>query len=1006
MINWSARLVLAVMFVLSPGVVCAGEEWFDQDASVNASSLSGSDSVRIQPSTTHAGAIVVNVNAGSGTVTGGLTISGYNAGDSTAAPVRVDMSMTGGSSLTFGGALSMIATETSVISISVTGGSSLEFTGLGNLTAVSSAGVSSGSNLNLSVEGAGSKVTFGALTVNDQTFNSSGTTKTISITNDAELKVNGALTLYNGGITVNDATLETGTFVMGGGSAVRSNAVRVEDYGTFRVLNTGSEAQIMNGSFYISNNATDVSFLGGVKVGKEGSLSVGIGLNVGTKGVTIADGGSVTVASTGEIVGSYFDITGGSLQTDAGSLIGGSTRFTVSGTSSVSLAGQMLDTTTMELSGGTTTFASSFTVVDSSYTASALTGLAIKGSAIVNVASAVDIRSGGTFEFTGGTVNLQTGGALNAASTGNDLSLRGTFNLNGGTASFADNVSWTGGKINVNVANAAIDMNNNKFTLGAGGTLDASEGNLTLSNSTGLTISGTYMAGYNGSDVTMVTSTGGSGTLTVNSQASIQMSSALQRYINSGGLTSSGGEVLILDSDALTRSGAQTLSWVAGSYVYDYEVRQKSDGTWGLFVTNSTLRSSEEQYNALLNAWNSVTDGNAAKLINRDFANVIIQSGNIVTGSGNYDALSKSGKFNAEVLSSLSSPSTGSYDALMLYNGSGLGMVNQAVINSNYQIMKVLGQRNKHLRHELQVASDSLSSSYAYAADILNETAANRVWAVGNYIHDNAGEDEGYMGYHYRATGVAFGYDRLFGNMTLGGAFSYTGGDFEDSSALENDSTINTYGFHLYGSYNSPTGWFANGSIGYGYSDDQIRDYRNLNGNLGWNTADYHTNSWMMAANVGYDLKPSDYLTVSASMGIAYQHAANSTHDQYFTSGSLGGNTINAGNVKNHSTQLPLEVSVSYDVLGDDDQLLTFFGTVGYAYEFNNTGAEGRIAYGGLGNLGSVDIVSRQPGRHVLNLGLGAKYYYNQYEFGLSYDYTNRKKYNSHNIIGNFGIAF
>ena len=111
--------------------------------------------------------------------------------------------------------------------------------------------------------------------------------------------------------------------------------------------------------------------------------------------------------------------------------------------------------------------------------------------------------------------------------------------------------------------------------------------------------------------------------------------------------------------------------------------------------------------------------------------------------------------------------------------------------------------------------------------------------------------------------------------------------------------------------------------------------------------------------------------------------------------------------MKNHSTQIPLELAASYDLAGDEGSLLVLNANLGYAFELNKKGAAGFVAYHGLENhTVPVPIVSHPGGGNVFNIGFGGKYFYKQYEMALSYDYYLRDKSRMHMVTGNFGLTF
>lgn len=1021
MIKPTARLALAVTLAIFCGSLHAGELWYQQSQStVDATLWGGYTGVRVQATEDSSGSIDIGVNAGTPTVNGGLTMTVHNYDDERET-ASVSLTVEGaGTAVTFTSGANIIGVEGAEATLTVQDGGSLSFGGASILYDNVRVLVTDGGTLgfdNVAINDLTIEMPFPTSDDPENPIDIDDVPSTIDV-KGGTMNVSGALVMQNGRISVRDGgTLNTGFFRMYGGS--NGLEVFIREGAGFNATDATAESHIANGAFTIEAGGPGLQFLGGFRVDAGGIMTITRDIDVGSNGMAISNGGEVTIGYGSTVVGEYLHVANGTLYFNSGEI--GGTVFTISGDDSqVFLMGTIAERSQMTISGGETHFMSG--------AVANITALHVGGTAMVNIQTTVSTAGGlGSFSFVGGDIHIgggsywSGGGSLDVGRVGQDLSFSGNFRLEGGSLVFRDNVSMTGGGIHGSTGTSRIDMNANKLTIAAGAILDAGEGNIRIENSGGLSIAGAYRAGYDGNSVTMVTSEGG-GTLYVSSQAQIQMSSALQRLVNNPDTDLS--DLIILATDGANYSGATELVWNSGGWEYEYEVRQNANGQWGLYVTGSTYLTEDQQYQNMLEAWKKQPQvgENASKLITKEFAGVVIRANGIVTGaSGDYEALSRNGQFNADVLSTFLNPRTSgaTYDGLMLYNGSGLGFVNQAVINSNYNLLRRLRLRNDDIRSEMRVTSENLCSALPDHSACCLDGDKNRVWVGTFYTNENSGHDEGFDGYHFRSTGMIVGYDRLFGNVSVGGAFSYSGGDFQDSSALENSSHINTYGFTAYGSYNSPNGVFVNGALGYAYSDNQIRDYRALFNSdptnpledwtkEGWNTADYHTNTFMINANVGYDYVYCEDLTITGSIGISYQWAENASHSQFFhdVKGEYGFNTLNAGEVSNYSLTTPIEVAVRYNVFGDEDQLFTVFGNIGYAYEFNNSGPEGTITYGGLEHLGRVHIVSRHPGRHILNVGLGAKYYYKQYEFGLGYEYTGRTKYNSHHFQGNFGVVF
>lgn len=780
----------------------------------------------------------------------------------------------------------------------------------------------------------------------------------------------------------------------------------------FGVVSVGSNATLQVDRFYqtrgetVINGTLDANRVGGGAFEVAGGLATVAGRLLADS--ALVSGGTMDI--NGTIEANTFSVSGGEANVTATGTTQALTN-EATGTGKLNINGTVASDVKLSTRGGGVL---NFNQGASVGAGSGSVALDIGGTANSAFNLREDLTTGGTntFALGGGNLNLLNNKKLTVDSTGSTLSLYGNLNFDGGTVEFNDGVIFrSGGIFNKRSAEAVMTMNGAALEIGRGATLDASLGSVNITGASGLAINGgTYMAGWENNAVTMakVTAPSGTGTLSVAGNSKIIMTNRLQAQAQS--ITGGGTPLLILASECLDGT-VTTMSYGDDFYIYDFATATDGSGQWGLYMTGFREASEDEKIASILGGWNGHprVAGHASKVINNDFLGAII-AGRRLQVSLSYDSLTPDGQFNANVLGSLSSPATSDYDALMLYNGSGLAMANQAVLAANSHTMNRLGLRNTWLRREMAATDDgAFGCGVPLACEFLDENVANRVWASAQYLYDRQYWDEGFEGYEYRARGVMVGYDRIFGDLAVGAAFSYVGGDFQDAAALSHNSTLDTYGFHLYGIYNHESGAFITGTIGTSYTDNQIEDLRVLNGAPGWNSADYRGQGWQVAASVGYDWKFDDCLTVTPSIGVAHQDYRSKAHQQVFIAadGSAAAGTLQAGRVKNHSTTMPLRLSATYDIAGDDESLFTVNADLGYAYEFNSKGAEGRVGYAGLGGMvAPVSIASRAPGRHLFSVGLGGKYLYKQYEFGLNYEYTWRNQHRSHLLLGSFGLNF
>lgn len=324
--------------------------------------------------------------------------------------------------------------------------------------------------------------------------------------------------------------------------------------------------------------------------------------------------------------------------------------------------------------------------------------------------------------------------------------------------------------------------------------------------------------------------------------------------------------------------------------------------------------------------------------------------------------------------------------------------VNAVSMNTVSQVQNSIFGRMASGRAALASVSKQTGSDYALASSILDCDYMNRVWVGGLAMWEDADSRKGLSGYKYDSYGVIAGYDRMFGAFTFGGAFGYTGGDYEDKAARSHDSDIESYAFSLYGAYNHCSGFFATVSGGYTYSDNDINEYDGAN----WSREDFHTDTWNIGGKVGYDWRVTDCLTLTPSVGLSYVHSKNSSHSPNYGGVSL----LRYDGMKNHATTIPVEVAAGYDIATGDDGVLNLNASVGYSYNFNNNGAEGNISFNGLAAGTAWRATGRETGRHTFNAGAGLKYTRGRFDCGLRYDYFGKADYDAHRLIGSVGISF
>lgn len=351
---------------------------------------------------------------------------------------------------------------------------------------------------------------------------------------------------------------------------------------------------------------------------------------------------------------------------------------------------------------------------------------------------------------------------------------------------------------------------------------------------------------------------------------------------------------------------------------------------------------------------------------------------------------------------------TGVVDNAMLayYNGYAANTALFAAHDTAFEGVRTLDEHIFKINRAFTAVRNE-SSSDALASLAMNQRYLNRFWVGGFGLWSDADAKDGMPGYRYDAGGFATGYDRAFGPVTLGGAFAYARGDYDDKSANANDSKIDSYTFDLYANYNHCSGFFATLMGGYTLSKNKIRDSRG-GGTL---RQDFDTDTWNLGGRVGYDFRPRDPgydsgYSITPSIGLLYVDGRNDSHTATWE------NVLDLvyGKARMRSLLLPVEVRFGYDIGLGDCSKLNLNATVGYAYNFKDDTPAVAVTYVGLadqgGALGPVAGLGRAGGRHRFNIGAGFRYVAGRFDAGVNYDYFRKSGYDAHRVVGSVGVSF
>ncbi len=284
---------------------------------------------------------------------------------------------------------------------------------------------------------------------------------------------------------------------------------------------------------------------------------------------------------------------------------------------------------------------------------------------------------------------------------------------------------------------------------------------------------------------------------------------------------------------------------------------------------------------------------------------------------------------------------------------------------------------------------------------------ANSIWASPFQVASDQQDKDDLTGYEYDMTGFAVGYDRIFGPLCFGAAFTFSKGDF-DWLDSEDDNSLYNYGGSFYAQYYHHSRFFANLDGGFNYGSNKWKRYlgdclRDVMGVDEWEQGDNHTNSFWLGGSTGYDFHLNCATTLTPSIGLYWYEARSNAYDSYATSEPENW-YMRYGSYKQRSLLMPLEIAVEYNAEINACSRIMARASGGYTYNFLNQGANGTSEISGENFSGA--NTGMKSARHAWKAEAGVKFRYKQFDFGLDYRYEGAKKYRSHGISISGGARF
>ena len=806
--------------------------------------------------------------------------------------------------------------------------------------------------------------------------------------------------------TVNASANNASAIVLTGGGSANAATLGV------RSLNfqAGNIALGGNDTYF---SAEKESTIGGYRLNEESDYSTarltlgGNGVVLFKDGAKLATGGSVATrnGSNGILsVGSGKTITlaGGELLADAGVLYIDADRIVVDGPQA-SIVDALTGAVVFRRADG------------NANTNVAGTSLTVKSDLVLKGGSPLAVTS---YAQSAGTVSSEAGGSLQilgdaAAATISGGAFAAAADFRGGAA--------FSGKSTLRGSDQIIGIGAGKsLIMGKDTGMDLSGGGLRITGGGQANIAGTVVIG---GDASVANTLASDGKIVFEAGSRVNLDPEFAKVITAAA-TAEASNTLIAAGGAdmleIPLAANENDSFLLGRFVF------ATDGRY-LYVTEAdrlgvVLDGTREDYELAApriserygsgvsngfaaNIYRSVVDPTLNPAGNVPPYDKLLAHADIVPDSGSM--LEKSYKMNQANFAAFASGGAASEgDSLAaLYNGVNNSGVNEvAITTANTVVAKSLNRLKKNEEYRAAIR-ESVGSDAALASRIINSEFDNRFWLSGIGMWENADATSGLGGYRYDAGGFMTGYDHAFGPVTIGGAFAYVKGDYYDKTALSHDSEIDSYSGVLQASYFAPNGFYATAIGGYTRSNNKVNELR-LNAGaasgISWNKADYITDTWSGAAEMGMVIRANECVAITPSVGFTYIHATNRDHSEY-----LGG--VKAGKVtgvSNHAALIPVSLEVGYDIPVGYEAKWTLAVNGGYTHNAANTAIGGHFTPDGFANAAVHKVMGREPGRHNYHAGGAVRFTSDRFDFGVDYSFTARSRYEAHRVVANAGLRF
>ena len=599
------------------------------------------------------------------------------------------------------------------------------------------------------------------------------------------------------------------------------------------------------------------------------------------------------------------------------------------------------------------------------------------------------------------TAGVVTAGGTSRLTAAGAATVTGATSVFAGNASFAEGASFTNGATLGGAVDSLIAAASGKtVSVNAASYVDLSTNNVDLAAGTAAAISGTIKVGSG----QLGLATGA--TLTFDASSSFRVTGSVavgQIVVRANGLPS------IIDFDLANAVDDQFLlgeyrfaqnATTGDIYVESALAGELLDGTDWEKVRDRVI----DKYGPIMNTpgfieniYKSVSNAPAGH-----YLDPLRPDPAVVAGSGS--AIEKSYLMNLENFQAFASNHAAVRDGSLAAMYTGLGNTNVAevaITSANSLISRV----HEHVRLNSAVRAGLRETVCGGEDAVLNATAMNHPWLGGFGMWEDTDARDGMAGYRYDSAGFITGYDRAMGPLTVGGVFAYAKGDYSDKSALRHDSTIASYSGAVHATYNHESGFYATGTLGYTYSENDIKEMRgdaSVASGKSWNTADYHSTTLNGGLEVGYDFRTGTGLAVTPSLGLRHIRTDSSDHGEYLGDRLAG----DVKGVKKSATYIPVRVDLGHTIVTGSESTLRLNAGAGYAYRLHTDTFKGTFQPVGFANALPHAVNGREADRHYYTLSAGMQFTTGPVNFSLDYDYAGASETSNHRLTGSVGFTF